>query len=234
LIRIALFDVDGTLCDTGGAGRRAFLWAVEQTLETKIDGARVSFAGRTDLAILYDILTLAGVPNVDAPLVETVISRYLERLDFELATGPAGRVYPGIREILERLEEDPEFAVGLLTGNVEAAAQRKLAQFGIAGAFDFGAYGSDDADRDRLVPIARRRAVERLGPELVDAPIVVIGDTPHDIRCARAGAAAAVAVATGFCDVETLARNAPDALLPDLSPTAEVHATLRRLTDPLR
>jgi phosphoglycolate phosphatase len=234
LIRIVLFDVDGTLCDTGGAGRRAFLRAAADLLGHEINGRSVEFAGRTDLAILYDILALAGVPIADASMVEEMLARYLERLETELATGPAGRIYPGIREILERLTLDPEFAVGLLTGNIEQAAHRKLAQFGITDTFGFGAFGSDHADRDRLVPIARQRAVDRLGPEAADAPIVVIGDTPHDIRCARAGAAAAVAVATGFCDVETLARHAPDALLPDLSRTDEVHAMLRRLTDPPR
>jgi phosphoglycolate phosphatase len=230
LIRIVLFDVDGTLCETAGAGRRAFIRATTEILGREIDGAQVSFAGRTDLAILNDILSMAGIPDPDASLIDAVLTRYLERLDEELAHGPAGRVYPGVPELLERLDGDPEFAVGLLTGNIETAAYRKLERFGISGAFGFGAFGSDDADRDRLVPIARRRAFDRHGADAWEAMVAVIGDTPHDIRCARAGEAAAVVVATGFSDVETLARNAPDALLTDLSRTDEVHALLRRLT----
>lgn len=231
MIRIVLFDVDGTLCETAGAGRRAFIRATTEILGREVDGAQVSFAGRTDLAILNDILSMAGIPDPDAALIDRVIARYLQRLEEELEAGPAGRVYPGVPELLERLAADPEFAVGLLTGNIEAAAYRKLERFGISGAFAFGAFGNDDADRDRLVPVARRRAVDHRGADAWDAMVAVIGDTPHDIRCARAGDAAAVVVATGFSDVETLARNAPDALLPDLSRTDEVYGLLRRLTD---
>jgi len=234
LIRIVLFDIDGTLCETAGAGRRAFVRAASDVLGCSIDGSGIDFAGRTDLAILHDILSLCGVPAGDPALGDSVLEAYLHRLDEELQTGPKGRVYPGVPELLEKLGADPDFAVGLLTGNIEPAAHRKLAEFGIARAFRFGAFGNDHSDRNRLVPIARRRAADLLGPSAEDAAIAVIGDTPHDIRCARAGGAAAVAVATGFADVETLARHAPDALLTDLSRADEVHALLRSLTDPLR
>ena len=232
MIRIVLFDVDGTLVRAGGAGRRAFVLALKDVLGGKADDTGIDFAGRTDLAIMRGLLELHGISDPEGRLRRQVLDRYLHHLDAELARGNSFQLCPGIPELLASLQKDPEFLLGLLTGNVEPAARRKLAHLGIDAAFRFGAYGSDDEDRDQLVPVARRRAILLAGRAAEDAAIVIVGDTPHDVRCARAGGAAVLAVATGIFDAPTLARCQPDALLHDLSRTAEVLTVLRRLSDP--
>lgn len=231
MIRIVLFDIDGTLVRTGGAGRRAFISTLEDVLARPVDHEGIAFAGRTDLAIFRSLLERNGVPHPDPEMRARVFDRYLFHLDRELAAGDVFRLCPGVRELLAGLSRDPEFLVGLLTGNIETGARRKLAQVGIDGAFSFGAFGSDDEERDRLVPIARARAARIAGPAAEEAAIVVVGDTPLDIRCARAGGARVLAVATGICDREDLASHAPDILLDDLSRTDEVLTLLRRLSD---
>ncbi len=100
-----------------------------------------------------------------------------------------GSLCPGVRDLLDALRDDPEFRVGLVTGNIEEGAQRKLSRFGIESHFSFGAFGSDDEDRDALVPLARKRVEIIEGRPVPPEACVVIGDTPHDIRCARAGGA---------------------------------------------
>ena len=137
-------------------------------------------------------------------------------------------------EILDALVEQPEFRIGLLTGNIEAGARQKLAQVGLEGVFQFGAFGDDDEDRDRLLGIARSRAEAREGCRIDPAQIVVVGDTPLDIGCARSGGAAVLALATGLCDAATLATHQPDRLLDDLRDTAEVLGVLKDLSDPVR
>jgi phosphoglycolate phosphatase len=229
VIRIVLFDIDGTLLLTGGAGRRAFLAAAEDVLEKPVDDSKVAFAGQTDQAIMKSLLAQNGFPDHDPALSDTVFARYLVHLDGEIERG-AFRLCPGIRELLDAMERDGEFLTGLLTGNIELAAHRKLSHVGIDSAFKFGAFGSDHIERDCLVPIARARAGRVAGCAAADAPVVVIGDTPLDVQCARAGGARAFAVATGLYDRDGLAACKPDVLCDDLSDTPGVIRILRRLT----
>jgi phosphoglycolate phosphatase-like HAD superfamily hydrolase len=232
VIRVALFDIDGTLLLTAGAGRRAFIEALRETAGYDAEDQPFDFAGRTDLEIFSTLLARAGIPRPDAAIRHRFWKTYLAILDRELATMDGGGLCPGVLELLDVLHGDPEFRVGLVTGNIEEAAHKKLARFGIDSPFAFGAYGSDNEDRDRLVSIARARAEAIEGRPITAGACVVIGDTLHDIRCARAGGARVLAVATGFYESAALAAAKPDLLLDDLSRTGEVHAALRELSDP--
>jgi phosphoglycolate phosphatase len=233
VIRAALFDIDGTLLLTSGAGRRAFIAALRATAGYDAEDQPFDFAGRTDLEILRNLLGRAGIPEPDPVTRGRFWNSYLTILDSELASMEGGSLCLGVRELLDALRADPEFRVGLVTGNIEEGAQRKLSRFGIESHFSFGAFGSDNEDRDALVPLARKRAEIIEGRPVPSEACVVIGDTPHDIRCARAGGARVLAVATGFYESAVLAAGQPDALVDDLSRTNEIVSILRRLSDPL-
>lgn len=232
MIRLALFDVDGTLLDSGGAGRRALLGAAREILGRSLgEGVgRVEFAGRTDPAILRSMLACAGIAEAPEDLGRRIFERYLVLLREDIARPGVGGLHRGVQTLLTRLVEDPEFRIGIVTGNIEEGARIKLSRYGILSFFRFGGYGSDAEDRDHLVGIARGRASALEGRDLSSAPAVVIGDTPHDIRCARAGNARALAVSSGFAPPASLEAERPDALLEDLADSGRVLRLLRELT----
>jgi phosphoglycolate phosphatase len=208
MTRLVCFDIDGTLLTSGGAGRRAFercLRAVYGRVG-RIDG--YDFHGKTDPQIVYDLL---GAEGVDPAQVEAGFAefwpRYLSALAEELEVSKARgavRAYPGVRELLGRLRERADVVLALLTGNVEGGAHLKLRAAGLDGVFRFGAYGSDSAVRTELPPIVLRRAAQETGVFFAGDRVVVVGDTPDDVACARCIGARGVAVATG--------RHAPAAL----------------------
>lgn len=213
-----LFDVDGTLANTMGAGKAALTEAMAAVYgETgPVDG--FDFHGRTDPEIVRQLLTAVGWSDVEiARGFPDLWPRYLERLGRELERldGRASPL-PGVPELLARVTSDDRFACGLVTGNLEDAARLKLAATGIGEAFTFGAYGSDAESRDELPDLALGRAAEFHGRRFDPARAVVIGDTPADIRCARAGGTRVLAVATGRHSMSELSSCAPDAVLPDL------------------
>lgn len=216
--RLLLFDVDGTLVRADGAGREALreaMWAVYG--ETgPIDG--FDFHGRTDPAIVRGLLRAVGR---DDAWIDRGLPRlwplYCEALERELAARRGAlRVCPGVRRLLTVLEEEG-LLPGLLTGNVEGGARRKLRACGLDGRFGFGAFGSDSEWREDLPAIAVRRARAVSGRSFAADEVLVIGDTPEDIRCARSAGVRCLAVATGRYGVEELAAHAPDAILGDLS-----------------
>lgn len=208
-----LFDVDGTLLLTDGAAREAFSFAVRERLGVEDELRDIAFAGRTDPLILADILSKHGLRPLDGEAPRFWETAYA-RMETLLTPG-RGRLLPGVLALLAAVEEEPGWVAALLTGNTTGMARIKLGHFGIAGRFAFGAFGEEADDRNALARVAVERARERYGvpPERC----IVVGDTEHDIACARAAGARVVAVATGIRDRATLAAHEPDLLLDDLS-----------------
>jgi phosphoglycolate phosphatase len=203
-----LFDIDGTLVDTGGAGMRALHEASEECFGDP--GPRLDLAGSTDLSIARGIFAHFGAEPV-AERVECFFSAYLARLEWNLGRAPyVGRVLPGVVALLERLEGMPAVTTGLLTGNIAGGAAAKMRHFGLARHFPFGAYGCDHADRNQLGPVALRRASEHAGRKFTAVETLVIGDTPKDIACAKAIGARCLAVATGMFGTSELEASGAD------------------------
>jgi phosphoglycolate phosphatase-like HAD superfamily hydrolase len=222
---ILLFDVDGTLVRTGGAGRRAIEGALA---EHGADGAAsFSFAGMTDRAIVRLALQSLGRPPSERDIT-TVLARYLELLAGEVATAREDeyRVCPGIPAALDAAARSAACAVGLGTGNLEQGAFIKLGRVGLAERFRFGGFGSDAEPRDELLMIGAERGAKLLGVSRADCRIVVIGDTPRDVAAARAIGAECIAVATGPVAQDELVASAPDHLFADLGAPGALAALL--------
>lgn len=218
LERLILFDIDGTLLSAGGAPRRAFRRALVEYFDTEGGAASDRFAGKTDPQILHDLMRAEGFDEAHIDeRADDFFAFYLTRLEVELETETRHRLYPGVAELVPALAEDPRVTLGLVTGNVEPGARLKLGHFGLWECFEVGAYGSDDRVRNRLVPIAVDRAGAATGRRFDGPEVVVVGDTPADVACARAAGATAVAVATGVHSAADLAAHDPDFLLDSLA-----------------
>lgn len=224
-MRLVLFDIDGTLIHSGGAGRRALMAAMHDLLPAGNGYDRVRFDGKTDPQIVSELLEVAGdaAPR-DPRRIAVVLDRYVELLREELASGERRPVpLPGILSLIEALEGEAGVLLGLLTGNVASGARLKLRAAGIEPErFRVGAYGSDSAHRPDLPPIAARRAASILGHEPPGDRVVIIGDTPADITCGAGIGARAIAVATGSYPAAELAEHRPWRVFGDLSATADV------------
>jgi phosphoglycolate phosphatase len=210
IMRLILFDIDGTLLWTDGAGRRAIHRALLDEMGTAgpIDGYR--FDGKTDPQIVRELLEMAGHPEHSSEdRITAVCRRYVDLLTVELAKpSQTTRIYPGINDLLTALEPyeaDDRALVGLLTGNVVNGATLKLRSAGLdPDRFAVGAFGSDSHRRSDLPAIAAKRAAERTGRRFRGDDIVVVGDTPDDVACARPIGTRTVGVATGFFDTKAL------------------------------
>ncbi len=205
---VVLFDVDGTLVSTGGAGRRAMEDAFEAVCGRRDACEAIAFAGSTDRAIVRAGLRAAGCPD-DAAWVERVLDVYLERLPVHLARASAYRVHPGVVELLDALaaaaDAGAPLTFGLGTGNVEAGARAKLRPAaGLDRRFTFGGFGCDAEDRAELLRVGLRRGAARLGEAPEACRAVVVGDTARDVAAAHAVGAECLAVATGFGSPESL------------------------------
>jgi phosphoglycolate phosphatase-like HAD superfamily hydrolase len=211
---LVLFDIDGTLLRGGGAGERALSDALKTVHGLDDDMRTIEMAGRTDSGIVRQIFARHGI-GATAENISRFCDAYLHHLALRLPQC-SGRLLPGIIPLLDALKARPDIAVALLTGNLARGAELKLSHFGVWRYFEFGAYADDHHDRNELGPFARARAKERHGVEFPPERIFVLGDTPHDIACARAVGARAVAVATGNHTRDQLAQCAPDFLLDDL------------------
>lgn len=229
---LLLFDIDGTLVLTGRAGTRAMTRSFEAVLGIPDALESVDVAGRTDRLIVRDALAQAGRPPIDEATFERFRDLYCELLSEEIVkdgTGGKG-VLPGVRPLLDALVDRDDVRLALLTGNFRRSAEIKLAYFDLWRYFDWGVFGDEALDREHLMPIALERQ-RQLDPPIDPVDVVVIGDTPHDIRCARFGNTRVVAVATGHYSFEELAPHAPDALFADLGDLEAVLAALFRTAD---
>jgi phosphoglycolate phosphatase len=191
-----LFDIDGTLVSTGGAGRRAMTSAFMKLYGKDNVFEGMTFAGMTDRAIARHGLGAAGSPTSDDE-IERMLDTYLELLHAELEKAASYRVLPGVMALLESLAPLPGFAIGLGTGNVKRGAYAKLTRGAIAEAFSFGGFGCDAEDRVELLRAGAKRGADALGVSVDACRVVVIGDTPKDVAAAKGIGAPCIGVGTG-------------------------------------
>ena len=217
---LVLFDIDGTLISAGGVGRAALDHAFHEELGIAgaLDGVRLH--GNTDPLILEEAFARhVGRPSLPGE-TDRILARYLVHLERALAASGGYRILPGAVSLLDALSRNGGFAVGLATGNIEGGARLKLMRGGLWAYFAFGGYGSDAAERRRLVEcgIARGQdhAVSRFGRRFAAREIVVIGDTERDIRAARGAGVCAVGVRAGSTYVDALEASEPDLLVDGL------------------
>ncbi|MFO7537239.1 MAG: haloacid dehalogenase-like hydrolase [Chloroflexota bacterium] len=225
--RLLLFDVDGTLIRSDGAGRAAMMAALT-ALFGELDGADgYRMDGKTDPRIVTDLLTAAGI---DRQRIESSLPLVYERMETEARNRfPQHDITPcpGVEALLRALRAREDVVLGLVTGNIAQTVPLKLQAAGLdANQFRLGAYGSDHADRNQLPFMAMKRASDLMGLPFSGQNTVVIGDTPADILCARAGEATAVAVASGWHAASTLAQYHPDHLFDNLLDTEAIMAAL--------
>lgn len=222
---VILFDIDGTLLNTGGAGGVSLLGAFRSVFDIAEPG-RVPFAGRTDRWIVSSLFGLHGIEDTDLNWVR-VRDEYFRRLVRELPKYQ-GCVLPGVEPLLTHLTARADVAVGLLTGNTQRGAHLKLTHYALDQYFRFGGFGDRQRDRTDVAAEALVAARQYLGHDIVSERVWVIGDTPLDVQCARAVGVGAVAVATGWHDHAALQASTPDLLLDSL---AQAEPLLAKLDD---
>jgi phosphoglycolate phosphatase len=213
--RLLLFDIDGTLIHSGGAGVQAIKRVLAERFAFNDDLHDIEIAGMTDSGIVISILNKHKIPATPENIT-AFLDSYVHFLSLELPRRK-GKLLPGVLELLKRLKSRKHLVLGLLTGNVSRGAQLKLEHYGVWHYFEFGAFADDHHDRNQLGPFARARANEKHGREFSADEIDVIGDTPRDIACGKALGARTIAVATGTWSRKKLAEHHPDFLIDDLS-----------------
>lgn len=214
---LLLWDIDGTLIASGGAGMRALTRSLQQVFGIEHSLEDIDFAGRTDRWIMRQVFAKCGLPVIEENF-SLYFDGYVAALPGELAN-PEARVLPGVRAALTAVASRGNIVQGLLTGNMRRGAQVKLQHHGLWDHFAFGAFADDGELRNDLGPHAVRRAAAHAGWEFSPTEVWVIGDTPHDIACGKAIGAKTIGVATGSHSLAALETHRPTALLTDLSDT---------------
>lgn len=226
-MRIVLFDIDGTLIRAGQASKRAIEVAFTTVFGVTPTFTGVEFHGSTDPLITQAIVRRTLEREITRAEGAELTRLYLAHLGTEVARESNYEVLPGVPELIRTLAERDEILLGLQTGNIEGAVPHKLSRAGLHGAFSFGGYGSDSAEREMIVHTAIERAVHRAGrrharPEHV----IVIGDTPRDVVAGQAWGATTIAVATGIYPLDELAATGATLATPTLAEAAVRHALL--------
>ena len=223
-MKLLLFDVDLTLVNSGGAGRRAMMQAFQQLYGKSNGFENISFAGRTDPAIFRDAVERLGL-LWQQETEDAFKERYLEILKGEIEKPNSKKhIEPGVQAILPELAQMKNVTLALLTGNWYEGARAKLKHFDLLRFFEFGAFADDSWQRHELPAIAAKRYNEKTSKEISPADVFVIGDTPRDIACAQPFGARTIAVATGLFSHEELQAAGPDYLFHDFSKTTELLA----------
>ena len=212
---IILFDIDGTLVSTGGAGRHAYDAAFAETFGEGHELLDFSFSGMTDPLLIRRGLE-AAEHEVTPDIVDRMVERYLDYLPDALDAATDYTVHPGVRDIVPQVASRPDLVIGLGTGNVERGARLKLEPAGLNEHFPFGGFGSDAEDRADILRAGAERGAARLERDLSDCRVVVIGDTPRDIDAAHRIGAECIAVDTGTTDPAAIRRAGPDLFVPTL------------------
>ena len=223
-MKLLLWDIDGTLLNSHGAGERALIGAMKERHDLDITLANVDYRGRTDRYISQVLLSMHNRPDGD-DAISDYIAAYLRHLKKELPAKP-GHVFPGVEQILQTTDSHKDFVNALLTGNLKAGAQLKLEQHDLWKYFKFGAFADDSATRPELGPIALKRALEEHQREFDLEKVYIIGDTEHDIEVGKKIGAKTIAVGTGNFSADYLAQFKPDYLFEDLSNTQEFYAAV--------
>lgn len=216
MIRMILFDIDGTLIESAGSGAEAFERTFRSLYNIQGAAAKLDFRGNTDRAILRRFFERHGL-EVSGENFEHFCSAYVHWLE-QLLNERGGRTLPGIRRLLRELAEQTRpMLTGLLTGNIRLGAEIKMRRFGIWDHFQTGAFGCEHHERNQLAAIAHERGSRILNADLAGEEILIIGDTPRDVECAKSIGARSIAVATGAYRREELEAHNPDRVYDDLS-----------------
>jgi phosphoglycolate phosphatase len=216
MVRLILFDIDGTLIRTGGAGVKAFAEVFRMEFGASEGFERLKFAGRTDISLVREFFGYHNIPPSPENF-ERFFQEYVECLKGIIKDSKT-EVCQGIHSFISAAQEMTEPPVlGLLTGNIRAGAQIKLQRVGLWDTFQTGAFADDHEERDHIAAIARQRGEQTLNRKLLHDEVLVIGDTPLDIKCARAINAKVLAVATGGAELDVLKSHQPDWAIPDLT-----------------
>ena len=226
LKKLVLFDIDGTLLLTNSTNRRILIDALMEVYGTEGSARNHSFAGKMDSVIIYEVLKEAGLKDEHIAKKFTIVKNiYIERVKKQLHQEDV-ELMKGIPELLHALSERKDIALGLLTGNFEGSGRHKLALPALNHFFPFGAFADDAYHRNELPAIAVERAYNLTGKKFKGDEVVIIGDTEHDIKCARTIQAKCIAVATGTYSAEKLNAHCPAALFNDFSETERVVSSI--------
>lgn len=223
---VLLFDIDGTLILTGGAGKRALEKAFDRYCGRPDALSHIKFDGMTDPAIVREALTFLGQETTEEA-TNAILDLYLLYLAEELPGSTGYRLLPGIHAVLDQVKDLDEVAVGLGTGNLRRGAMIKLNHGKLDHHFDFGGFGCDSENRAELIRIGAERGAEKLGRSVKECRVVVIGDTPKDVAAAKANQAICVGVATGSYSVQQLLDAGAEVAFPDLTHVSVMDALLR-------
>ena len=223
--KLVLFDIDGTLIDPGGAGRKSLSHTFGELFNIRDAFGRIKMAGKTDTQIIKEGLTAHGLSSDDHNL-PSILSVYLKHLRTEILNKEK-HINPGVVELLNTLKEMDGYWLGLLTGNIEPGARIKLGAFDLNAYFSVGAFGDDDENRNHLLPIAIEKFRKMTDIRINSHDCIVIGDTPSDVLCAKPYGAVSIAVSTGPYSYDALLETEANYVLKDLSCAMDVIRKIR-------